>query len=502
MKNKLYFGDNLEVLREFESDSVDLIATDPPFNSGRDYNIFLADSKAQKKAFADIWTWDAAAKNLRADIEKRALGGGAYEALNNALKGYDLILNNAVSGNKAAMRAYLAFMGPRLAEMWRVLKQTGSIYLHCDPSASHYLKGIMDAVWDQSNRSKNQFFRNEIIWHYTGGGRAKRYYSRKHDVLLYYTKSDNFDHCFNIDEIRVPYKETSGFAKGGIVSKSGKRYKPHPKGTPVDDVWDIPIINPLSKERLGYPTQKPLDLYERIIKASSKEGDAVLDPFAGCGTTIDAAHGLDRRWIGIDLTILALEPMQKRLSERHEIKPHIDYQIFGYPTNLQEAQKLAEHPRRKHDFANWAVTRLGLRPTPDVGDGGFDGAASMQVWTLNEKESARIIAEVKSGKPTMTQVRAFCHTIRKNKAKMGVFITLGRVTKGMRQEAADMGTFEHNKQTYPRFQFWEIDEAYFDDPASIKKQIRIPEQWIIEPGRKAERHVKDTQGALNMKGSF
>ncbi len=350
MNNKLYFGDNLEVMREFESDSVDLIATDPPFNSGRNYNIFLDNSKAQKKAFADIWTWDSAAQDQRAEIEKRSQRGGAYEALDNALKGYDLVLQNAVSGNKAAMRAYLAFMGPRLAEMHRILKPSGSVYLHCDPSASHYLKGIMDAVWDQDNCSRNQFFRNEIIWHYTGGGRAKRYYSRKHDVLLYYTKLDNFDHCFNIDEIRVPYKETSGFAKGGIVSKSGKKYKPHPKGTPVDDVWDIPIINPLSKERLGYPTQKPFDLYERIVKASSKEGDAVLDPFAGCGTTIDAAHALNRRWIGIDLTILALEPMQKRLLERHGIKPHVNYQIFGYPTNLQEAQKLAEHPRRKHDF--------------------------------------------------------------------------------------------------------------------------------------------------------
>ncbi len=160
---------------------------------------------------------------------------------------------------------------------------------------------------------------------------------------------------------------------------------------------------------------------------------------------------------------------------------------------MQEAQA-PEHPRRKHDFANWAVTRLGLRPTPERRRLGFDGVASMQVWTIYEKEDAQIIAEVKSGNPTLTQV-AFCHTIRKNKAKMGVFITLGKITNGMRQEAEDMGTFEHNKQTYPRFQFWEIDEAYFDDPASIKKQIRIPEQWIMSLGGRRNGMLKTRRGS-------
>ena len=495
MKNKLYFGDNLEVMQEFESDSVDLIATDPPFNSGRDYNIFLADSKAQKKAFADIWTWDAAAKDQRAEIEKRAQRGGAYEALNNALKGYDLVLQNAVSGNKAAMRAYLAFMGPRLAEMHRILKPTGSVYLHCDHSASHYLKGIMDAVWDQGNRKKNEHFRNEIVWAYRTGGVSNAWFGRKHDIILFYTKSPKREHIFNLKKERSYNRDFKPYQFKGVSEYQDEEGKWYTMAA-LRDVWEINAVGRSSGERLGYPTQKPFELYERIIEVSSHEGCVVLDPFAGCGTTIDAAHALNRRWISIDLTILALEPMQKRLLERHGIQPHVDYQIFGYPTNLQEAQKLAEHPRRKHDFANWAVTRLGLRPTPDVGDGGFDGVASMQVWTIYEKEDAQIIAEVKSGNPTLTQVRAFCHTIRKNKAKMGVFITLGKITKGMRQEAEDMGTFEHNKQTYPRFQFWEIDEAYFDDPASIKKQIRIPEQWIIEPGRKAERHVKDTQGEL------
>ena len=497
MKNKLYFGDNLEILREFESESVDLIATDPPFNSGRDYNIFLPDSKAQKKAYSDIWKWDSAAEDQRADIEERSLEGGAYQALDSALKGYDLVLQKAVSGNKGAMRAYLAFMGPRLAEMRRILKPTGSIYLHCDPTASHYLKGVMDAVWDSTNQKKNEYYRNEIVWAYRTGGVSKSWFGRKHDILLFYTKSTKNKHIFNIQKERSYSTSSPPGFKG--IEKYQDEYGRWYTMASMRDVWEINAVGRTSKERLDYPTQKPIELYERIIKTSSYEGCTVLDPFAGGGTTLDAAHGLDRRWIGIELTMLALDKIDSRMQERHGVKPYIDYDISGYPTNLQEASELASHPRSRHDFANWAVTRIGLRPTPDVGDGGYDGVASLQVWTVYEKEQGRIIAEVKSGDPTLDQVRAFCHTISANNAKMGVFITLGHITGGMKQTAEGMGSFEHNNRTYPRFQFWKIDEDYFKDPeASIKRQIRIPEQWIIDTARKAERHVRDTQGALDI----
>ena len=189
--NKLYFGDNLEILRQIDDVRVDLICTDPPFNSGRDYNGFLGDSHTQRKAFTDIWTWNTAAEESRADIAERALSCDTYKALDECLRGYDLVLRRSVSGNKGAMRAYLAFMGPRLTEMYRVLSKTGTIYLHCDPNTSHYLKGVMDAIWDQQNRNKNEFFRNEIVWSYRRPSTTRSNFQRTHDIILRYSKSTN-----------------------------------------------------------------------------------------------------------------------------------------------------------------------------------------------------------------------------------------------------------------------------------------------------------------------
>ena len=501
--NKLYFGDNLEIMREMPNAIVDLICTDPPFNSGRDYNAFLLDSQAQKKAFTDTWNWDTPAEEARADVEKRASADDTYKALDNCLKGYDMVLQNAVKGNKGAMRAYLAFMGPRLAEMHRLLKDTGSIYLHCDPTASHYLKGIMDAIFDQKNLKDNEFFRNEIIWCYTGPSNTKRWFPRKHDVLLFYVKSD--DAIFNSDAIKVPYQKlrtgkTSGIFKDDhVLDKAGKISEDYW----LEDRDKMTPVGRLKNERLNYPTQKPRTLYERMIKASSNEGYLVMDPFAGCGTTIDAAHGLKRFWIGIDLTILALDPIRRRMNDRHHnrqgepLRPHTDYEIIGYPTNMQEVRKLVRDEKKYHDFSNWAVTRLGLQPTKAVGDGGKDGeaVAHITLWNPGEEErDTRIYAEVKSGKPTLTQVRAFCHTIQKHDA-IGIFITIEPVSDGMCQEAADMGTFTHNNDTYPRLQFWQITDAYFENPEIVNQLIRLPREWI-QPGRKAERHVEETQMEL------
>ena len=501
--NKLYFGDNIEILHELPDAHVDIICTDPPFNSGRDYNAFLSDSLAQKKAFTDIWTWDTAAEEARADIGQRALGCDTYKALDECLRGYDLVLRRSVSGNKGAMRAYLAFMGPRLAEMHRVLSKNGSIYLHCDPTASHYLKGIMDAIWDQENRSKNEFFRNEIVWSYRRWAAKHPNFQRMHDVILRYSKSTNV----TWNQLYEPRPESTVRRFGNKEIKSayapdGKRIpsemmNKESKGVPLRDVWDISVIAPSGKERLGYPTQKPRALYERMIKASSNEGDIVLDPFCGCGTTIDAAHTLSRRWMGIDLTIMALDPMRHRLEDRHGLKPSVDYEIEGYPTNMQEVRKLLKDgdKRKYHDFSNWAVTRLGLKPTRDAGDGGLDGVGHFTVWTPRgmEKTEARMLAEVKTGKPTLTQVRSFCHVIERDEAKVGIFITIESVTAGMRQEAASMGTFEHNGLSYPRLQFWQIDDAYFENPEIINARVRLPAEWLIRPTRKLERHFAEAQ---------
>ena len=351
--NKLYFGDNLEIMREMEDSRVDLICTDPPFNSGRNYNAFLTDSLAQvSKAFTDTWTWDTTAQETRTDIENRARTSDTYKALDTCLKGYDYVLQNAVSGHKGAMRAYLAFMGPRLAEMHRLLKETGSLYLHCDPTASHYLKGVMDTIFDVKN------YRNEIIWHYHTGGASKRWFPKKHDTILLYSKSDEYR--FFPERIRVPRTPKS---LKRAANPKGARISADDTHKLAPDVWvDVPALNPMANERLGYPTQKPRALYERMIKASSNEGEIVMDPFAGCGTTLDAAQTLNRAWIGINITNLSLDPMQRRLADRHGLKPSIDYEIHGYPTNMQEVQALVRDER------NITTSRIGQSQAPVLAD--------------------------------------------------------------------------------------------------------------------------------------
>ena len=505
--NKLYFGDNLEILREMEDERVHLICTDPPFNSGRDYNTFLGDSLAQKKAFTDTWTWNTAAQDSRADIKNLAYSNDAYKALDECLRGYDLVLQRSVSGSRGGMRAYLAFMGPRLVEMHRMLTKNGSMYLHCDPTASHYLKGVMDAIFGSDN------FKREIIWNLntaSGYKSAINGFIRGHDVILYYVKSKD---SFVFNKIFQPHKPEyiRRFRK---VDEKGRRYRDDrpnkirqyldaTKGVALTDVWsDIMSFqqNSTSVERLGYPTQKPRVLYERMIKASSNEGDIVLDPFCGCGTTIDAAHTLNRYWMGIDITILALDPMRARMADRHGLKPSIDYQIEGYPTNMQEVRKLLKEgdKRKYHDFSNWAVTRLGLKPTKDAGDGGLDGVGHVTLWNPQQMKetNARILAEVKTGKPNITQVRAFCHVMEENKAEVGIFITIEPVSVKMRQVAENMGSFEHNNKTYPRLQFWQLDEEYFKNPDIINTLVRLPDAWRIRPTQKSERHFDSQQMQL------
>ena len=504
--NKLYFGDNLEILREMGDAYVDLICTDPPFNSGRDYNAFLGDSLAQKKAFTDTWTWDAGAEESRADIAERALTSDTYKALDECLRGYDFVLRRSVSGNKGAMRAYLAFMGPRLAEMYRILNKNGSIYLHCDPTTSHYLKGVMDAIWDQQNRNRNEFFRNEIIWSYRHSSVTRRNFQRMHDIILRYSKSTNatWNQLYEpkpastLKRLSDPKIKSADAPDGRHFTSELVRAES--KGVPLKDVWEISGIISLSKERLGYPTQKPRALYERMIRASSNEGDTVLDPFCGCGTTIDAAHTLNRQWIGIDLTILALDPMRSRLEDRHGLRPLIDYEIEGYPTNRQGVMKLVGDMGKYQDFLNWAVTRLGLRPASGLKDVGYDGVGHFILSTPQgtKKIEARVIAEIKIGKPTLTSVRSFCHVMERSEAQVGIFVTIEPVTASMRKVAENMGTFEHNGLRYPRLQFWQIDDDYFENPEIINTIVRLPSEWRIRPTQKSARHFADKQTELAM----
>ena len=385
------------------------------------------------------------------------------------------------------MRAYLAFMAPRLAEIWRLLTPEGSVYLHCDAHASHYLKVMLDTIFGAAN------FRNEIVWCYTGPGSPKmRQFNRKHDTILWYSKGKTW--TFNGDDVRLPHK--GGRPHGGGFKGGGRRINDayYTQKGKIPETWwtDIAVAVRSSKERLGYPTQKPLKLLERIIKASSNPGDIVFDPFCGCGTALDAAHGLNRRWVGIDLTVLALEPMERRLRERHGLVPRVDYHIEGYPTTRQDALLLAE--QNPHDFANWAVTRLGLSPTANSNDGGFDGSGKVTLWENRHLAEAAqtklpLIAEVKSGRSlTPNQVRAFRTAMRDNGAAIGIFITLHEVTRGMRNLAEEEGFIEHNGQHYPRLQFWQVTDNYFEDGT-----VSVDLPWRIDERPKAARHYGGEQ---------
>ena len=301
--NTVYTGDNLYIMHGMNSDSVDLIYTDPPFSSKRIYSAPIG-SKAAGAAFKDIWTWN--------DVD------ASYMEL--AAKNYPHIAQyiGAVQGiHSKAMASYLSFMFQRVIQMHRVLKPTGSLYMHIDPTASHYLKIICDMIFGKEN------FRNEIIWSYQGTGEPKRHYKRKHDVILFYAKTSKafFSDTGSSEEVGEfsKSKYTKSDKKGRykeIRHRDGKVYKQYQRDRQrMRDVWEIPIINAMAKERTGYPTQKPLALLRRIVEASSSEGDIVLDPFCGCATAMVAAQQLQRNWIGIDIESNAKDLVMERLAD-------------------------------------------------------------------------------------------------------------------------------------------------------------------------------------------
>jgi len=435
---KLYYSDNLPVLREMESNSVDLIYLDPPFNSNKIYNIIYPGDLGQVTAFEDTWYWTPQCDQHLGEL-RRTKVGGVLQSFVDAL-------------GKCQMCAYLINMAVRLVEMRRILKPKGSLYLHCDSTASHYLKVVLDETFGKNH------FRNEIIWHYTGGGRSKTYFSRKHDTIFWYGKGKNA--VFNIDSVRVPYKETSGYARGGIVSASGKRYHPHPRGTPVDDVWDIPIINPMSRERLGYPTQKPVILLERIISASSHEGDLILDPFCGCGTTAAAAEKLKRGWIGIDITYSAIAAIQERF-KRQNLNIWGEIEIINQPKTVRDIEtrmldKTSAFFARK-EFEKFCVATVGGLPNDKVGaDGGIDGKIP-----LTTGEAA--ICSVKSGKVDVRQVREL-KGLLDGRNVAGVFITKERPTQAMVDFANQSGLHTPPKKgllagkAFPKIQILTLEQ--------------------------------------------
>ncbi len=505
---KLYFGDNLEIMRDHVPDeSVDLVYLDPPFNSNQAYNVlFKSDdsrpSQAQMEAFDDTWHWTP-----EAEAEWNRLVTGTDYFVPPALSQGIHALRQMLGEND--VMAYLVMMTPRLLEIHRALKDTGSMYLHCDPTASHYLKIICDQIFGP------QRFRNEIVWKRAATikgnfGQGAAHFGRMTDSILFYSKGQN-------PKFRQPFRPMSeqakqknyryteegtgrryrlvsmtgpgGAAKGnpeyevmgvtrfwryskesmekliadGLVvqTKPGnvprrKYYLDESPGAAIQSLWDdVPALSARSSERLGYPTQKPLVLLERIIEASTNKGDVVLDPFCGCGTTVAAAEKLKRSWIGIDIAYLAVALIGQRL---HDHYPRIKYEEFGSPRGLDGAKALFDASPK--NFEMWAVRKAGGRPNPKGGgDKGTDGV--ILFLTDGKKQAGTVTVSVKGGEtvnPAM--VRDLIGTVEKDKTEMGVLITRVEPTKGMRETATKAGIYHWPAfgKDYPRIQIITVQE--------------------------------------------
>ncbi|AVM01870.1 restriction endonuclease subunit M [Gordonia iterans] len=501
-KNHLYFGDNLDVLRQYiASESVDLVYLDPPFNSNRNYSVIFTkhgetdlDNTAQIEAFEDTWHWTHTTEHQYNELVTEAPG-----AVADALTAFRILL-----GENDAL-AYLVNMAPRLMELYRVLKPTGSLFLHCDPTMSHYLKVLLDGIFDARN------FRNEIIWERVAakGGKMTRL-PANHDVILFYAKSkdttwheirteydtENLDpktaskyrhrdedgRVFRLGPLLHPeqgkrpnlHYELMGVTRtwrwekprmeqavrdGRVVqSAPGKvpeqiMYLDEQPGRLTGDVWtDINVLNSQAAERLGYPTQKPVALLERIIEAATNPGDVVLDPFCGCGTTVDAAQKLGRRWIGIDVTYISVDLIIKRLQHTYGDAILDTFDTTGIPQDYAAAQALFN--RDAFEFERWAVSLVGAQPNEkQVGDRGVDGVGR---FMLDGKGAVgKFLVSVKGGKtinPGM--VRDLQGTVKTQGAAMGIFITLAPATKGVTEAIAHGGVWTHpaNSQTFPVLQ--------------------------------------------------
>jgi site-specific DNA-methyltransferase (adenine-specific) len=500
-KNTLFYGDNLPILREYiADDSIDLIYLDPPFNSNRSYNVLFKEesgeeAESQIEAFADTWHW----------------GQSAEETYDELMQGTSPRVASMISSLRQfigtnQMMAYLVMMAARLVELHRVLKPTGSIYLHCDPTASHYLKIILDTIFGP------EYFMNEIVWkRFNFHADAKRF-GRVTDRILFYSKSDDFifkqlrvpfsdkyleskfiyidkdGRRYRLDNLnppggRGPVYEFHGVTKPWRVTKENmlkleeegriyieskipqlKRYLDELSGQAVHELWeDIPPINPQALERLGYPTQKPLALLERIIQASSNPGDLVLDPFCGCGTAIAAAEKLSRRWIGIDITHLAISLIKYRMKDMF---PGCQFETIGEPEDLADAHQLAHEDR--YQFQWWALSLIEARPLGGVSEGkagkkgsdkGIDGIIPFVDDTSHKLK--RVLVQVKSGHVKSSDIRDLRGVLdREIDSPIGVFITLEPSSSEMMKEAVSAGFYSSPlwQKNYPRVQILTIEE--------------------------------------------
>lgn len=530
LANRLYYGDNLDILRRYIPDAcVDLVYLDPPFNSNRDYNVIFKDesgnkSDAQLVAFEDTWHWGP-------DAERQ------YEYLTNTSQNEGRVpdsvstiidaLRQGIGTNQ--MMAYLVEMAVRLVELHRVLKLTGSLYLHCDPTASHYLKVLLDAIFGPES------FRSEIVWKRTNAkGLAFKGFPNDHDIILYYVRSAAFtwnrlytEHDpgyvekfyrfaepstgrrYRLSDLTNPNRDRPNLTyewnghtrvwrwtrermeeadRQGLIHYSStglaaqKRYLDEMKGNAVDTLWtDIPPIQAQAAERLGYPTQKPIALLERILEASSNPGDVVLDPFCGCGTALVAAQKLGRRWVGIDVTYLSIAVMKARLADSLGLT---DVPVVGQPTEVEGARGLAEGPDGRYQFQWWA---LGLVDAQPVGgqkkkgaDAGIDGVIG---FTDAGGKRERVIVSVKSGHVNASMIRDLKGTLEREKAAIALFVTLEEPSRPMKQEAAQAGVWHSDvwNRDYQCIQILSIkdlleDHRHPDLPAFVHQPYQRAEK--------------------------
>jgi site-specific DNA-methyltransferase (adenine-specific) len=537
LPNALYYGDNLAVLRDsIASESVDLVYLDPPFNSQATYNLLFKGpsgkgADAQIEAFEDTWHWGDEAERAFAEVldSPHTQAAELLRALRSFLGEND-------------MMAYLAMMAVRLIELHRVLKPTGSLYLHCDPVASHYLKILLDGIFNPVN------FRNEIVWKRTfAHGNVSRRFGDITDTIFFYIKGPNFAwnqlyKTLSAEQIedKFPNRDSDGRRWQSVTlrnpgirpnlhfpykASNGITYQPHPNGwscnrerlrlydregrlhfpsSPtgalrlkmyadeslgerLQSIWDdIPPIGAQAQERLGYPTQKPVALLERIISASSNEGDTVLDPFCGCGTTIHAAQKLKRNWIGIDITHLAISLIERRLKDAF---PGISFEVHGTPKDLASAQDLAR--RDKYQFQWWAVSVVDARPYGGKKKGADTGIDGILFFRGDKDKTEKALVSVKGGDNVgVIMVRELIAVVEREKAAIGVLITAGLPTRAMEREASAGGLFESPFEKVPKIQIITLAELFQG------KRPRIPRIDTAATFKAAPREKSSTQGRL------
>ena len=512
--NQLFYGDNLTIMQQMGKDAVDLIYLDPPFNSKKDYNLLYRNMTGkpvpeQVEAFCDTWEMDADKENIARTMPVLMREYGIDDYYVQFWKLWMLALRNT----QPHLLAYLIYMVQRLLHMKVLLRPTGSLYLHCDPSASHYIKIMMDGIFGHRN------FRNDIIWKRTTVHSDSKTWSRVTDNILFYTKSDKFTwnaprelhsgkyladkygsddgdgRKYTLDNMTSPNPrpnmmyEWKGFAypakgwrykketmqrldeDGRIwypTSKDGsldtsrrprlKRYldEMQGQGQVMGNVWtDISPVNSQARERLGYPTQKPISLLDRIIKASSNRGEIVFDPFCGCGTTIYSAIENGRQWIGCDIAILSIRLIRERLTEKYHLVEGVNYEIDGIPVSVEQAEMLFK--RDPFQFQHWAVERIGGFPMQKkVADKGIDG----RIYFETPNGLRDMVLSVKGGNIRPTDIRDLRGVLeREDDSVLAGFISLHEPTRAMREEGSRAGIFEYGGVNYERMQFLTIREV-------------------------------------------